>query len=154
MIMDKWEKEFFDALCNDFVGMLEHRPMPMQSNVIEEIYKPVFVVFNTDVVNCNDSIFIPYDRTFFELVKFKLYPWETLLQTLRRAYDWFMREQGSFPKLAMIPFMEYANFTAHYDATDPYMGPDIESVCKDLGIDYTVMIPDMIKKQIAPITRV
>ena len=117
-------------------------PTPEEYHVIKE------VTLNSDVVNNEFCIFFPTPSNMFTLFRYPASSFD-LAQTIRDAVKFVDREYFFRPRYVLIPFNVYCEHgRVSISSPEDMPRPTFDYVCKELGLDYRLMVPDRLKTKV------
>lgn len=117
-------------------------PTPEEYYVIKE------VTLNSDVVNNEFCIFFPTPSNMFTVFRYPASSFD-LAQTIRDAVKFFDKEYCFRPRYVLIPFSVYCEHgIVSISSPEDMPRPTLDYVCKELGLDYKLMVPDRLKKMV------
>ena len=107
---------------------------------------PIKAVFDSDVLNDENHLYIPNPgiEGRFALLGFELYEGISIKHSLRDAYRYFI-ERGFLPRIVFIPLKHYTQEVSEQAEEEVLGGITFADVCKDLGVEFIVMIPNSLK---------
>ena len=140
-------KDKEDELNVDNIKVREMMSVP-KIPTPEEYYAIKEVTLNSDVVNNEFCIFFPTPSNMFTLFRYPASSFDLAL-TIRDAVKFFDREYCFRPRYVLIPFNVYCEHgRVSIRSTKDMPRPTFDYVCKELGLDYRVMVPDRLKTKV------
>lgn len=105
-------------------------------------------IMNSDMINDNNSIYIPCSENGLEFYKYPIVG--DLFYSIRIAIDNYCNNTYSEPSCLFIPFSRYNNFgkEGQLDRTNLLV-----NCMKDMGVTIQLMVSDDIKEQVKPIIK-
>ena len=112
--------------------------------------QPIKVIFNEDVVNDENHLYIPAFGTegMFALLGFPLYDNVATKEVLYDAVR-YCEERGKLPRFVFVP-MKYYNKEVSEETVEEVLGHmTFADTCKNLGMEFIVMTPNFLKKRVS-----
>ena len=105
-------------------------------------------IMNSDMINDNNSIYIPCSENGLEFYKYPIVG--DLFYSIGIAIDDYCNNTYSSPKFLFIPFKRYNNFEkdGQFDRTSLLV-----NYMKDMDVSIHLMVSDDIKEQVKPIIK-
>ena len=105
-------------------------------------------IMNSDMINDNNSIYVPCSENGLEFYKYPIVG--DLFYSIRIAIDNYCNNTYSEPSCLFIPFSRYNNFgkEGQLDRTNLLV-----NCMKDMGVTIQLMVSDDIKEQVKPIIK-
>ena len=112
--------------------------------------EPIKVIFNEDVVNDDNHLYIPSFGTdgMFAMLGFPLYDNIAMKYVLRDAVRYY-EERGYLPRIVFVPFKSYHKEVSEQTEEELFGRMTFADACKDLLMEFIVMTPNYLKGRVS-----
>ena len=110
--------------------------------------KAEMAIMNSDMINDNNSIYIPSSKNGLEFYKYPIVG--DLFYSIGIAVDDYCNNTYSDPSFLFIPFLRYNNFKK-----EEQLGRlnHLDNYIKDMGIKISLMVSDDLKDMVNPVIK-